>query len=97
MEAMTSIDIKKALGHTRVMVRTLPVPLDDDSHRALLTIEDSGQSVAEFVRRALIKEAQRLRSPEVQHAEFLAASIDPEDALALKDTFDFLESLDDPR
>lgn len=93
---MRSIDTTMTTGHNHTVARIFSVQLDDQSQRALLTIEDSGQSASEFVRTALIREAQRLRSPNVQHEEFLAASSDPEDTKALKDTFDFLESIDDP-
>ena len=77
------------------MAHTLSVRLDDDAHRALLTIQNTGLSSSDAVRSALIREAARLRSKEVQRAEFLAAQADPEQQRILKESFEFLESIDD--
>ena len=78
------------------MAHTLSVRLDDDAHRALLTIQNTGLSSSDAVRSALIREAARLRSKEVQRAEFLAAQADAEQQRILKESFEFLESIDDP-
>ena len=78
------------------MAHTLSVRLDDDAHRALLTIQNTGLSSSDAVRSALIREAARLRSKEVQRAEFLAAQADPEQQRILKESLEFLESIDDP-
>ena len=78
------------------MAHALSVRLDDDAHRALLTIQNTGLSSSDAVRTALIREAARLRTKEVQRAEFLAAQADPEQQRILKESLEFLESIDDP-
>ena len=93
---MNHIDQCMTNCHTVCMAHTLSVRLDDDAHRALLTIQNTGLSSSDAVRSALIREASRLRSKEVQRAEFLAAQADPEQQRILKESFEFLESIDDP-
>jgi len=78
------------------MTHALSVRLDDEAHRALLTIQNTGLSSSDAVRTALIREAARLRTKEVQRAEFLAAQADPEQQRVLKESLEFLESIDDP-
>ena len=92
---MKDIDLRMTNCHTLYMAHTLSVRLDDDAHRALLTIQNTGLSSSDAVRSALIREAARLRSKEVQRAEFLAAQADPEQQRILKESFEFLESIDD--
>ena len=94
---MNDSDLHVTNSHTSRVVHTLSVRLDDDAHRALLTIQNTGLSSSDAVRSAHIREASRLRSKEVQRAEFLAAQADPEQQRILKESFEFLESIDDPR
>lgn len=93
---MSTGDLRMTICHTIPVAHTISVRLDDDAHRALLTIQNSGLSSSEAVRTALLREAARLRSREVQRAEFLAAQADPEQQRILKESFEFLESIDDP-
>lgn len=93
---MLDVDLSMTNCHTFCMTHTLSVRLDDDAHRALLTIQNTGMSSSDAVRSALIREAARLRSKEVQRAEFLAAQADPEQQRILTESLDFLESIDDP-
>jgi len=78
------------------MTHALSVRLDEEAHRALLTIQTTGLSPSDAVRTALIREAARLRSKEVQRTEFLAAQSDPEQQRILKESLEFMESIDDP-
>ena len=93
---MSKIDSRMTNCHTSEMAHALSVRLDDDAHRALLTIQNTGLSSSDAVRTALIREAARLRTKEVQRAEFLAAQADPEQQRILKESLEFLESIDDP-
>ena len=93
---MSKIDCRMTNCHTSEMAHPLSVRLDDDAHRALLTIQNTGLSSSDAVRTALIREAARLRTKEVQRAEFLAAQADPEQQRILKESLEFLESIDDP-
>lgn len=93
---MTPFDTSMTNCHTDEMTHALSVRLDDEAHRALLTIQNTGLSSSDAVRTALIREAARLRTKEVQRAEFLAAQADPEQQRVLKESLEFLESIDDP-
>lgn len=93
---MILVDLCVTYCHTVAMAHALSVRLDDEAHRALLTIQNTGLSPSDAVRTALVHEAARLRSKEVQRAEFLAAQADSEQQRILKESLEFLESLDDP-
>ena len=93
---MTPFDTCMTNCHTTDMSHALSVRLDDEAHRALLTIQNTGLTSSDAVRVALIREATRLRSREVQRAEFLTAQADPEQQRILKESLEFLESIDDP-
>ena len=77
------------------MALAISVILDDESHRALLTLRNSGFSSTDAIRLALIREAARSRSKKSQRAEFLAAQTDSEQQRILQESFEFLESIDD--
>ena len=93
---MTPFDTCMTNCHTAEMTHALSVRLDDEAHRALLTIQNTGLTSSDAVRVALIREPTRLRSREVQRAEFLTAQADPEQQRILKESLEFLESIDDP-
>ena len=63
---------------------------------ALLAIQDTGLTSSEAVRAALLREAARVRSKESQRAEFLAAQADPEEQRILRESFEFMETIDGP-
>ncbi|MFM8600784.1 MAG: hypothetical protein ACKODP_01700 [Actinomycetota bacterium] len=78
------------------MARTISVRLDDEAHRALMTIQNTGLTSSAAIRTALVREAGRLRSPEVQREEFLTSQADSEEQRILRESLDFLESIDGP-
>ncbi len=84
------------IHHTYVVAHTISVRLDDEAHRALLAIQDTGLTSSEAVRAALLREAARVRSKESQRAEFLAAQADPEEQRILRESFEFMETIDGP-
>ena len=78
------------------MALAISAILDNRSQQALLTIRNSGLTTTDAIRSALIHEAARLRSKEVQRAEFLSAQADPEQQRILRESFEFVERFDDP-
>ena len=93
---MRDIDCCMTSRHTFDVAHTISVRLDDETHRALLTIQDTGLTSSEAVRAALLREASRVRSKESQRAEFLAAQADPEEQRILRESFEFMETIDGP-
>jgi hypothetical protein len=78
------------------MACTISVLLDDESHRALLTILSTGVTMSDAVSSILIRESIRLRSKQVQRREFLASQDDQVEVQILKESFEFIDSVDGP-
>lgn len=93
---MREFDCCMTIHHTYGVAHTISVRLDDEAHRALLAIQDTGLTSSEAVRAALLREAARVRSKEVQRAEFLAAQADPDEQRILRESLEFMETIDGP-
>jgi predicted transcriptional regulator len=75
------------------MAQAISVRLDDEVQRALRTLEASGMTRSEAIRRSILDAASALRRREVLQAEVAALEADPEDRLEMQDVASLMESL----
>jgi hypothetical protein len=78
------------------MARAISVRLDDDSQRALRTLEAAGMSRSEAIRSSLIASADRLRRRSALSAEVAALEADETDRAEMLAVAELMESLRGP-
>jgi predicted transcriptional regulator len=75
------------------MSNAVSVRIDDDVQRALLTLEASGMSRSEAIRKSILDAASALRRKEALRAEVAALEADEEDVKEMRDVALLMESL----
>jgi predicted transcriptional regulator len=75
------------------MTRAVSVRLDDEVQRALNTLEASGMSRSEAIRRSILDAASALRRKEALRNEVAALEADTEDRLEMQEVAALMESL----
>ena len=83
--------------HTAGMAKAISVRLDDDAERALGTLEASGLTRSEAIRRSLLASADRLRSKKALAAEAAALEADEDDRAEMLAVAELMEALRAPR
>ena len=78
------------------MAKAISVRLDDETERALRTLEDSGLTRSEAIRSALLAAASRLRSGRDLAAEVAALEADERDRAEMLSVATLMESLRAP-
>jgi predicted transcriptional regulator len=78
------------------MARAVSVRLDDDVQRALSTLEASGMSRSEAMRKSILDAASALRRNEALRAEVAALEADEEDRREMREVAFLMESLRAP-
>jgi predicted transcriptional regulator len=78
------------------MARAVSVRLDDEVQRALNTLEASGMSRSEAIRRSILDAAAALRRKEALRAEVAALHADEEDRQEMLEVASLMESLRAP-
>lgn len=78
------------------MAHAVSVRLDDESYRALRSIEATGVSRSEAIRRALVEMSQRQRQRAALAAEVAALEADAEDRAEMLEIAAFMETLRAP-
>ena len=78
------------------MSNAVSVRIDGDVQRALQTLEASGMSRSEAVRKSILDAASALRRKEALRAEVAALEADQEDAQEMQDVAFIMESLRAP-
>jgi predicted transcriptional regulator len=79
------------------MANAISVRLDDEVRRALHTLEASGMSRSEAIRKAILEAAAALRRKEVLRAEVAALEGDREDLAEMQEVASLMENLRAPR
>lgn len=75
------------------MGTAISVRLDDDTERALRTLESAGMSRSDAIRSALIESARRVRASSELAAEVAALEADAEDRDEMLAVAELMESL----
>jgi predicted transcriptional regulator len=75
------------------MSSAVSVRIDDDVQRALLTLEASGMSRSEAIRKSILDAASALRRKDALRAEVAALEADEEDVKEMQDVAFLMESL----
>jgi len=75
------------------MTQAVSVRLDDDVQRALRTLEASGLSRSEAIRKSILDAAAALRSNEALRAEVAALEADEADRREMQEVASLMESL----
>jgi predicted transcriptional regulator len=75
------------------MSHAVSVRLDDEVQRALRTLEASGMSRSEAVRKSILDAAASLRRHEALRAEVAALDADEEDRREMQEVASLMESL----
>jgi predicted transcriptional regulator len=75
------------------MTQAVSVRLDDEAQRALRTLEASGMSRSEAIRRSILDAAAALRRQEALRAEVAALEADEEDRREMQEIASLMESL----
>jgi Arc/MetJ-type ribon-helix-helix transcriptional regulator len=75
------------------MTQAVSVRLDDKVHRALRTLEASGLSRSEAIRKSILDAAATLRRQEALRAEVAALEADEADRLEMQEVASLMESL----
>ena len=75
------------------MTRAVSVRLDDDVQRALRTLEASGLSRSEAIRKSILDAAAALRRNETLRAEVAALDADEADRREMQEVASLMESL----
>ena len=83
--------------HTDGMAKAISVRLDNESERALRTLESSGMSRSEAIRSSLLASATRLRHGHDLAAEAAALEADETDRTEMLAVAELMESLRAPR
>ncbi len=79
------------------MTNAVSVRIDGDVQRALLTLEASGLSRSEAIRKSILDAAAALRRKETLRAEVAALEADEEDVKEMQEVSILMESLRAPR
>jgi predicted transcriptional regulator len=79
------------------MANAVSVRIDGDVQRALLTLEASGLSRSEAIRKSILDAAAALRRKDTLRAEVAALEADDEDAKEMQEVSNWMESLRAPR
>jgi hypothetical protein len=79
------------------MSNAVSVRIDGDVQRALLTLEASGLSRSEAIRKSILDAAAALRRKDTLRAEVAALEADEEDAKEMQEVSTLMESLRAPR
>jgi predicted transcriptional regulator len=79
------------------MSNAVSVRIDGDVQRALQTLEASGMSRSEAIRKSILDAASALRRKDVLRAEVAALEADEDDAKEMQDVAFLMESLRAPR
>jgi predicted transcriptional regulator len=79
------------------MAHAVSVRLDDEVQRALNTLEASGMSRSEAIRKSILDAAAALRRKEVLRAEVAALEADKDDLQEMREVASLMESLRAPR
>jgi predicted transcriptional regulator len=79
------------------MTNAVSVRIDGDVQRALLTLEASGMSRSEAIRKSILDAAAALRRKDTLRAEVAALEADEEDVKEMQDVALLMESLRAPR
>ena len=75
------------------MAQAVSVRLDDEVQRALMTLEASGMSRSEAIRRSILDAAAALRRREALRAEVALLEADDADRQEMQENASFMESL----
>lgn len=75
------------------MAHAVSVRLDDEVRRALKTLEDSGMTRSEAIRKSILDAASALRRHEALRAEVAALEADDEDRREMHEVAALMESL----
>jgi Arc/MetJ-type ribon-helix-helix transcriptional regulator len=75
------------------MSSAVSVRLDEEAQRALRTLEASGMSRSEAIRKAILDAAAALRRHEALRAEVAALEADDEDRREMQEVASLMESL----
>ena len=75
------------------MTSAVSVRLDDEVQRALHTLEASGMSRSEAIRKSILDAATALRRKEAIRAEVAALGADEDDLKEMHEVASFMESL----
>ncbi len=79
------------------MTNAVSVRIDEDVQRALLTLEASGLSRSEAIRKSILDAAAALRRRDTLRAEVAALEADREDVKEMQEVSILMESLRAPR
>jgi hypothetical protein len=79
------------------MTNAVSVRIDGDVQRALLTLEASGLSRSEAIRKSILDAAAALRRKDTLRAEVAALEADEEDAKEMQEVAILMEHLRAPR
>jgi hypothetical protein len=79
------------------MTNAVSVRIDGDVQRALLTLEASGLSRSEAIRKSILDAAAALRRKQTLRAEVAALEADEEDVKEMQEVSILMESLRAPR
>jgi hypothetical protein len=80
-------------GYTSLMARAVSVRLDDEVQRALNTLEATGLSRSEAIRRSILDAASALRRREALRAEVASLEADEDDRQEMQAVAALMESL----
>ena len=75
------------------MAQAVSVRLDDEVQRALMTLEASGMSRSEAIRKSILDAAAALRRREALRAEVALLEADDADRQEMQEIASFMESL----
>jgi predicted transcriptional regulator len=75
------------------MARAVSVRLDDEVQRALNTLEASGMTRSDAIRRSILDAASALRRKDALRAEVAALEADDEDRQEMQEVASMMESL----
>jgi predicted transcriptional regulator len=81
------------VSYTYSMAHAVSVRLDDEVQRALNTLEASGMSRSEAIRKSILDAATALRRKEALRAEVAALEADEEDRREMQEVAALMESL----
>ncbi|HEX6659418.1 MAG TPA: hypothetical protein VF065_15115 [Ilumatobacter sp.] len=79
--------------HTMGMAKAISVRLDDETQRALRSLEDTGLSQSEAIRSALLTSAERLKRHSAVAAEVAALEADEADRAEMLSIASMMESM----
>jgi predicted transcriptional regulator len=88
-----ALDVYHVSGYTSPMARAVSVRLDDDVKQALNTLEASGMSRSEAIRRSILDAAAALRRKDALRAEVAALEADDDDRQEMHEVAALMESL----